>query len=231
RPAREAITPATLADSAPVAAALLAIARDKSRSRDVRRSALSWASRRRDEPGGPGAAAIARALNEIVRDREEGESIRQHALSTISSFNRGEGIPTLVAFAADGDAWVATQAIRTLARSGDPRARAFTRDAVKRDDLPDDVRPEVIRGLGGDYATGADYQLLRDLYSKLNADRDRDAVIGVLANAGGRENTDWLLSLARSPTETVGRRRRVISALAKLDDLRVTAALKDLVIK
>jgi hypothetical protein len=231
RPAREAITPATLAENAPVAAALLAIARDRERPRDVRRSALSWASRRRDEPGGPGAAAVVRALNAIVRDREESESIRQHALSTIASFNRGEGIPALIGFASDNDQWVAQQAIRTLARSGDPRARAFTRDVVKRDDLPDDVRSEVIRGLGGDYATGADYRLLRDLYPRLNADRDRDAVISVLANAGGRDNTDWLLALARSPTESVGRRRRVIAALAKLDDPRVAAALKDLVIR
>lgn len=231
RPAGDAIMPATLADSVPVSAALLAIARDKSRSRDVRRSALSWASRRRDEPGGPGGAAIARALNDIVRDHEEGESLRRHALSTISSFNRGEGIPALISFASDGDQWVSQQAIRALSRSGDPRARAFTRDAVKRTDLPDDVRAEVIRGLGGEYATGNDYRLLRELYPALNADRDRDAVISVLATAGGRDNTDWLLALARSPTETVGRRRRVISVLARLDDPRVTAALKDLVIK
>lgn len=231
RPAREAITPATLADSAPVSAALLVLARDKSRSRDVRRGALSWAARRRDESGGPGATAIARALNDFVRDREETASIRQYALSTISSFSRGEGIPTLIGFASDGDEWVAEQAIRALSRSGDPRARAFTRDAVRRTDLPDDVRAEVIRGLGGEYATGADYRLLRELYPALNTDRDRDAVISVLANAGGRDNTDWLLALARSPTETVGRRRRVIAALARLDDPRVTAALKDLVVR
>ncbi len=231
RPAREAITPAVLADSAPVTTGLLAIARDKARPRDVRRSALSWAARRRGEPGGTGPSAVARALNDIVRDRDEGESIRQHALSTIASFSRGEGIPTLIGFASDGDPWVARQAIRLLVRSGDPRARAFTREVVKRDDVPDDVRPDVIRGLGGDYATGADYRLLRELYPRLNADRDRDAVIGVLANAGGRDNTDWLLALARSPTETVGRRRRVISALAKLEDPRVAAVLKDLVIR
>jgi hypothetical protein len=231
RPAREAITPAMLADSAVVSTQLLAIAKDKTRSRDVRRSAISWASRRRDEPGGTGAASVARALNDIVRDREEGEPIRQQALSTISSFNRGEGIPTLIGFAADGDEWIAKQAMRTLARSGDPRARAFTRDIVRRDDLPDDVRSEVIRGLGGDYATGADYRMLRELYPKLNNDKDRDAVISTLASAGGKENGDWLLTIARSPTETVSRRRRVINALAKFDDPRVKEALKDLIVK
>lgn len=231
RPAREALMPAMLADSAVVSTRLLALATDKTRSRDIRRSAMSWAARRRDEPGGPGAAAISRALNAIVRDHDEGEAIRQQALSTIASFDRGEGIPTLIGFAADGDEWIARQSMRSLARSGDPRARAFTREVVKRDDLPDDVRSEVIRGLGGDYATGADFRLLRDLYAKLTSDRDRDAVIGTLANAGGRENTDWLVALVRSPTETVARRRRVISALSKVDDPRVKEALKDLISK
>lgn len=231
RPAREAITPAMLADSAVVAGPLLAIARDKSRSRTVRRTAMSSASRRRSEPGGIGAAAVARALNEIVRDREEGEPIRQQALSTISGLDRGEGIPMLIGFADDGDEWIASQSIKTLARSGDPRARAFTRDMAKNKNLPDGVSTEVIRGLGGDYGTAADYRLLRELYPSLNNDKDRDAIISTLASAAGRENADWLLTLARSPTETVARRRRVINALAKFDDPRIKEALKSLISK
>ena len=231
RPAREAITPAMLADSTTVTPQLLAIATDQTRSRDIRRSAMSWLARRRAEPGGVGAAAVAKALNDIVRNRDEGETIRQQALSTVAGLNRGEGIPTLIGFASDGDKWIARQAMQTIARSGDPRARQFTREAVKRDDLPDEVRSEVIRGLGGDYATGADYKLLRDLYPALNNDRDRDAIISTLANAGGSGNANWLLALAKSPTEPVARRRRAISALTKFDDPRVKDALKGLIEK
>lgn len=231
RPAREAIMPAMLADSAVVAAKLVEIAKDQTRSRDVRRSAISWAARRRAEPGGPGAAAVAKALNDIVRNREEGEPIRQQALSTVASFNRGEGIPTLIGFASDGDKWIARQAMATLSRSGDPRARAFTRTAVRRDDLPEDARSEIIRGLGGEYATGADYRLLRELYPTLNNDRDRESVISTLANAGGSENANWLLSIAQSQTEPVARRRRAISALTKYDDPKIKEALKGLITK
>jgi hypothetical protein len=231
RPAREAITPAMLADSATTTPQLLAIAKDQTRSRDIRRSAMSWLSRRRSEPNGVGAAAVAKALNDIVRDHDESETMRQQALSSVAGLNRGEGIPTLIGFASDGDKWIARQAMQTLSRSGDPRARQFTRDAVKRNDLPDEVRSEVIRGLGGDYAIGADYKLLRDLYSSLNNDRDRDAVINTLANAGGTENANWLLNLAKSPTEPVARRRRAISALAKFDDPRIKEALKGLLEK
>ncbi len=231
RPAREAIMPAMLADSAVVAAKLLEIAKDQTRSRDVRRSAITWAARRRAEPGGPGAAAVAKALNDIVRNREEGEPIRQQALSTVANFNRGEGIPTLIGFASDGDKWIARQAMATLSRSGDPRARAFTREAVKRSDLPDEARSEIIRGLGGEYATGADYRLLRDLYTTLNNDRDRESVITTLANAGGSENANWLLGIAQSQTEPVARRRRAINALTKYDDPRIKEALKGLITK
>ncbi|MDA1080546.1 MAG: HEAT repeat domain-containing protein [Gemmatimonadetes bacterium] len=58
-----------------------------------------------------------------------------------------------------------------------------------------------------------------------------DEVGQEIARAGGRENADWLLAVAKSPTETVARRRRVINALAKFDDPRVKAALKDLIVK
>ena len=231
RPAREAITPAMLADSSAVTPQLLAMAKDQTRSRDIRRSAMSWLARRRSEPGGVGVAAVAKALNDIVRNREEGESVRQQALSTVAGLNRGEGIPTLIGFASDADKWIARQAMQTIARSGDPRARQFTREAVKRTDLPDEVRSEIIRGLGGDYATGADYRLLRELYPSLNNDRDRDAVINTLANAGGGDNANWLLELAKSPTEPVARRRRAISALTKFDDPRIKEALKGLIEK
>ena len=228
RPAREAITPAMMADSAVVTSLLAPIAKDQTRPRDVRRSAMSWLARRRTEPGGIGAAEVAKILNDIVRNRDEGEPTRQHALNTVANLNRGEGIPTLIGFASDGDKWVAKQAMATISRSGDPRARQFTREIVKRTDLPDEVRSEVIRGLGGDYATGADYKLLRDLYGSLNTDRDREAVISTLANAGGPENTAWLLDLAKSPTEPIARRRRAISALSRSDDPRVREALKGL---
>jgi hypothetical protein len=231
RPAREAITPAIMADSAMVTTQLLAIAKDQTRGRDVRRSAISWAARRRGEQGGAGAAVVARALNDIVRNGDEGEPIRQQALSTISSFNRGEGIPTLIGFAADADKWIARQALQTLSRSGDPRARAFTREAVKRTDLPEEARSEMIRGLGGEYATGADYRLLREIYPSLNLDRDREAVISTLANAGGSENNTWLLGIAQSQTEPIARRRRAINALSKSDDPKVKEALKGLISK
>lgn len=229
KPARDALLPAMLADSSTVTPTLLQIARDQARGRDLRKSAITWLSRRRAEPGGAGATAIARALDQIVRDRAENESVRQQAMSTIARFDRGEGIPTLIGFAGDADRWITRQAFNALARSGDPRARQFMREAVKRVDLEEDVRIEAIRGIGGEYSTGADLKLLRELYPSLNTDRERDALISAVATAGGSENANWLLAIAKSPTEPVARRRRAVSLLTKFDDPRVKEALKGII--
>jgi hypothetical protein len=229
KPARDALTPAMLADSAVVTPKLLEIAKDQSRSRDIRRSAINWLARRRDESGGVGGAGIAKALDQLVRDRTESETIRNQALSTISRFDRGEGIPVLMGFAGDQDKWLAKQAFQTLARSGDPRARQFVREQIKRADLDEDTRAEAIRGIGDDYATSADMKMLRDLYPTLNSDRERDAVLSSVANAGGSDNTSWLLGIAQSKTEPAGRRRRAVSLLSRYDDARVKEALKGMI--
>lgn len=229
RPARDAILPAMLADSTTVTPALLALATDHSRSRDVRRSAISWLSRRRDEAGGVGAGATERALEKLVQDAGESESIRSAALGTIGSLDRGEGIPVLIGFAGDAESWLSHQAFQSLARSGDPRARAWVRQQVKRSDLTDENRATAIQGLGDDYATEADFKMLRDLYPTLNSDRTRDAVVSAVASAGGSENTSWLLALANSPTETAQRRRRAVSLLSRSDDPGIRAALTKMV--
>jgi HEAT repeat protein len=231
RPAREALTPAMLADSAVVTPQLLQLAKDQGRARDLRRSAISWLARRRTEAGGVGADAVERALDQMVRDRSESESVRSQALSTISGLDRGEGIPVLIKFAADADTWLSRQAFSTLSRSGDPRAREYIRNAVKRSDLTEENKVSAIQSLGGEYANGADLKALRDMYPSLNTDRQRDAVISTLASAGGTENGSWLIAIAKSSTEPPQRRRRAISLLAKFDDPRVRDALKELIDK
>jgi hypothetical protein len=229
RPAREALTPAMLADSAVVTPQLLQLAKDQSRARDLRRNAISWLARRRAETGGIGADAAERALDQLVRDRSESESVRTQAMSTISSLDRGEGIPVLIKFANDADTWLSRQAFSSLSRSGDPRARDYVRVSAKRSDLTEENRVRAIESLGGEYATGADLKALREMYPSLNSDRQRDVLISTLASAGGTENVTWLLAIAKSPTEPAQRRRRAISLLAKFDDPRVRDSLKELV--
>ncbi|HEX3927949.1 MAG TPA: HEAT repeat domain-containing protein [Gemmatimonadales bacterium] len=231
RPAREAILPATLADSAIITPQLLTLAQDANRSRDLRRTAISWLARRRNETGGVGAAAVSRLLDELIRNRSESESVRQQALSTVAGLDRGEGVPVLIGLVGDADTWLAHQATTSLANSGDPRARQFTREAVRRTDLDEDSRVAVINGLGNTYAGADDIKVLRDLYPSLNTDRERDAVLNAVASAGGNDNASWLLAIAKSPTEPAQRRRRVVSLLGRFDDPRVKDALKEMIDK
>ena len=231
RPAREAILPAVLADSAVVTPSLAAIVKDQGRSRETRRSAISWLARRRNEAGGIGAAAADRALDQLVRDRAENETVRSAALSTVARLDRGDGILPLMAFAATPDAWLSRKAFSSLASSGDPRARQFLRDALKRSDLSEEQRTETIRGLGNEYGAASDIAIIRGLYPQLNSDRERDAVISTIVNAGGTENMQWLLGIAKSPTEPMQRRRKVLSQLGRLDDPRVRDALKEMIEK
>ncbi len=229
RPARDAILPAMLADSAVVTPQLLQLAGDPTRSRNVRGGAIAWAARRRTDGGAATATAVQRGLDAIVRDRDESESMRTRALNAIADFDRGAGVPLMIVYAGDTDAWIAHEAITALARSGDPRARQFVRSELQHTDLPADTRAALIRGVGGEYATAGDYKLLRDLYPAANTDQERSAIITTLAEAGGHDNVDWLLQLAHSPTESAARRRQAVSALARSDDPRVRDALKSLV--
>ena len=229
RPARDAMQPAMLADSSVVTPLLTAIVKDPMRSRDIRSNAIAWLARRRGELGGVGAAAAQRTLDGIVRDRNESETTRRQALSTLGNFERGEGIPVLIGFASDADSWIAKSALASLSGSGDPRARQFMRDALRRSDLPEESRANAIRGIGNEYAVAADYKILRDLYPSVNSDQERNAIISTVANAGGSENTNWLLGIARSATEPAARRRQAVNALSRSDDPRIRDALKGLV--
>lgn len=217
RPGRDAIMPAGLADSALVTRDLLAIARNGDRSREVRRSALSWLVRRRGERGELPADEVSRTLVAIARDESETRTVRDQALSSLSRLESGSGLDALVAMTAGAsEGWLARRAIELIANSGDPRARQHLRAAAERTDLAEDARAAAINGLAGSYATSRDAEYLRGLYGKVNTDRLRDAILSGVANIGGKASRDWVLGIARDPDEKVAQRRRVITMADRL---------------
>ena len=214
RVGREAILPAVLADGVGTSADLLAIGRDATRPRETRRSALSWLGQ---TAGSRGAipARVTDALLQIARDENDNMDVRRAALGILSRLDHGAGIPPLIELARanlSGDrTWLSKESLGALARSGDPRARDFLRSVVQRTDIADDVLFTAIRGLGTEYATGSDGELLRRIYPKLTGDRSRDAVLSVVAEMGGAENTRWLLGIARDESAPIAARRRALS--------------------
>ena len=214
RVGREAIMPAMLADDVRTSRQLLEIGRDQSRPRETRRSALSWLGQ---SAGAQGAvpSSITEALLQIARDEADNMEVRRSALGVLSRLDHGAGIPPLIELARanlSGDrTWLSKESLSALARSGDPRAREFLRGVIQRTDVADDVLFTAIRGLGTEYATGRDADLLRQVYPRLTGERSRDAVLSSLAEIGGTENTRWLLGIARDENAPIGTRRRALS--------------------
>lgn len=243
RVGRDAIMPAMLADDAAPTGTLLQIARDQSRPRETRRAALSWLGQSAGMDG-PVPRSVSDAILQIARDESDNMDVRRSALGVLARLDQGAGIPPLIDLARanlTGDrTWLSKESLAALARSGDPRARDFLRDVVQRNDVPDDVLYSAIRGLGTEYATGRDADLLRQLYPRLTGDRSRDAVLSVIAEIGGTENTHWLLGVAKDENAPIQTRRRAvmyasragvpIGELVRLYDTTTDLQMKDALI-
>ena len=214
KPGRDAIMPAMLAEGAGASAPLLTLARDRSRPLETRRSAITWIGRMSAAPGRQSGSAVT-ALTELAQARDDNPSVREQAVSTLSGLGQGEGVPTLITMTRSEDSWLALKAAERLSRSGDPRARQWLRTVVAANDTPDDIRQSAIRGLGGNYATAEDMNLLRQSYGRLTSQPAKERLLTTVATLGGRENVQWLLGVARNASEPVGLRRRALQSAEK----------------
>jgi HEAT repeat protein len=214
RPGREAILPAMLADSASVWPKLIELARNGALSRSVRQGAMSWLGRELDRTSGDEARQASAALVGIATNPVEMTPIRQQAVSVLARSERAD-LGALTRMAAGTDTWLRRAAIQALASSGDPRAREFLRTAFLDPALPEALRASVIRGLGREYATGKDIELLRSRFPSLTSTASRQAVLSVLAEQGGAANQQWLLGVATDASATPELRAHAIEAVQK----------------
>ena len=100
-----------------------------------------------------------------------------------------------------------------LARSGDPRSSAFLRSSVNCTDVSDEVLAAALQGLGREYVTGQDANLLRSIFPRLTGQRSQSAVLSALANLGGSENVQWLTGLVKNDKLAPDIRRRALEYL------------------
>jgi HEAT repeat protein len=116
--ARDAIFPATIADSVTVWPRLLAIAKDESRERGVRTQAVFWVSQ---AAGDKATEGLAEVVGDAATDRE----VRLSAVFALSQ-RHAEGVPILINLARTSkDPQIRKQAIFWLGQSKDPRALEF----------------------------------------------------------------------------------------------------------
>lgn len=240
RVSRDALTPATLADSTDPVPRLTSLARNQHAARETRRYAIGWLARPLDD-GPRSVNAIATALVAIARDDADNQSVRQASLRSLARLEHGAGTTPLVTLARDAQrTWLAREALSALTASGDPRARQHLREVVRQAALADDALAAAIRGLGGEYATGADVALIRASYPKLPGERSREAALSAVATFGGADNARWLLALARDPAHPATTRRRAlqhawrggtpVAEIVKVYDETTDAQLKDAVL-
>jgi HEAT repeat protein len=211
RPGREAILPAVLADSATVWPGLLGLSRNRDLSRSVRSSAISWLGRELDRLEGEDARKASTALVGLASDAEETLPIRQQAVAVLARSQRAD-LSALTRMANGTDTWLRHAAIQALANSGDPRAREYLRSAFLDPALPEALRVAVIRGLGRDYATARDLELLRSRYASLGSTNAKQAVLSTLGEQGGGANLQWLLEIAGDPDAVPELRGQAVEA-------------------
>ncbi len=156
--------------------------------------------------------AAADGLSAVARDEDRSRDVRRAALSALLRIENAAGLPSLITLGdARGDEWLAAEAVRTLARSGDPRARRQLRAIVGDANREEEIRAIAVGGLGGSQGTGEDATLLRDAFRTFTVDRTRDAVLNAVSSIGGRANAAWLLGLAKDDAQPAATRRRAVA--------------------
>lgn len=124
--ARDAIFPATLADSVVVWPDLLALAKDRTRPEEVRKGAVFWVAQ-------AAGAAVTEGLEAIVTDESDDIEVRESAIFAISQLPHEEGVPVLLRLVQEHrDPRIRRQAIFWLGQSGDPRAIALFEEILTR---------------------------------------------------------------------------------------------------
>ncbi len=215
RVGRDAIFPATLADSANIVDGLVKVARNQALPRETRSSALSYVGRssERLQTIPPG---IVETLLAVARDETDNLAVRKQALSVLGRLEHGAGIPQLIELARQNNSvWLAREAMIVVASSGDPRARAFLRQTVQQESVSEDATAVAIRALGQNFSTQQDAALLRSLYPRLHSEKSRDAVLSAVAEVGGSENVKWLIAIARDENELLPRRRKALESVSR----------------
>jgi HEAT repeat protein len=212
RVGHDAIFAALLGDNVDATSRLLEIGRDQNRPLETRRAALAGLGR----SDAPQLDKIGVALVQIATNENDVQDVRKQALAVLSRLDHGAGIQPLVQLASGNmSSWIGQESLRVLSSSGDPRARQFLRTTSQRTDIPDEYQAVAIRGLGRNYVTGQDANLLRSLYPRLTGERSRDAVLASLSNLGGTENVQWLMGVVRDEKLTPEVRRRALGYLAR----------------
>lgn len=127
KPGRDAIFPATLADSATVWPSLVRLARNEDRARETRRQAVFWLSQLAGD-------AVTPSLDSLVGDARLDRDVREQAIFALSQRPKNEGVPALLRVARTSrDGELRRKAMFWLGQSNDPRAIALFEELLAKE--------------------------------------------------------------------------------------------------
>jgi hypothetical protein len=123
---KDAVFPATLADSFEAWPALLTLAKDQSRDVEVRKAAIFWVAQAAGERAVQG-------LKEVMDQPDEETEVRERAVFALSQIRGDAGVPVLIEVArTNPDPRIRKRAIFWLGQSNDPRVITFFEEILLR---------------------------------------------------------------------------------------------------
>ncbi|MEP7383880.1 MAG: HEAT repeat domain-containing protein [Gemmatimonadota bacterium] len=210
------------------------LARRDSCSATLRRTAVFLIGNKNRDAGGV-------ALLAQVARNDPSVEVRGSALEWLARVPGDDALAVLEELSRDtSEARVQQAAVRALVRHTSPRARQLVRSIVERSDSPERLRLEALSAFDKDRATSDDIAWMRTLYARTDNERVKARIVNTLANIGGDDVDQWMLTMARNVDESSDTRRyavrRVgrrlpIAELAKLYDTSTERAIREVLIE
>jgi HEAT repeat protein len=164
-------------------------------SASLRRNAVFMLGRRGD--------AESTSLLLSVAKSDPNASVRSEAIGFLGRLPGDAGLNALEEMLrTEQDERIQRAVVRALVSSDNAKARSSMRALIDRKDAPLSLRVEAINSLNNDRATADDAAYLRNLYSKADNDRLKEAIISAVSRMGGAENDQFVLNIARNANES-----------------------------
>ncbi len=172
------------------------LARTDTCSLVLRRSALFMLVRRGDTVATDALVAVA------TNEREDTE-LRADAINYLGRMPGPKALNAIEGLVKTShDDQIQRAAVYALAQNDNPSARTSVRGLIERSDLSEALRASAIRALASRDASDDDAAYLRAAYAKMPSERLKQTILSALARIGGSANEQFLLSVARNPSES-----------------------------
>jgi hypothetical protein len=210
---RVAFLAASVADGSQITERVVAIARNRQASEDVREQALRWLE--------PIAAAEGRGdqadrtLKALAEDRSAGTAIRERAIRSLSASTSNRAYLRSL-YGRVGESALKERILRTIGNDASAEEVRWVRDIALDPREATALRERAVRVLGNEPGRAGD---VRDLYAKLDETALRERALRVVAEQDVPGVVEWLRGIAEDRAEATSIRDRAIRLLAERGQL------------